>query len=289
LLSFGGIIMLTNEKKISSASEYFINTPSETAKQLFFYPTVIGKFDYQKGYHLSRNHFDSYLLLFIEKGNMEIMLNDKAYTATAGDIVFIDCYEPHQYSSHTDCETLWLHFDGASARAYFDYIKKLSAPVITSGSFNLLYQQLYTLYNCFKSSNIPSEPELSLSILTLLHKIILSLESKAPVSDAVQKAAAFISANFKNKISIDAISSEAGFSPYYFIRVFKKEIGMTPHQYLLSTRIAAARYSLSTTRMSISEIATSCGFDDDSAFCYAFRKWENMTPTEYRNTQGIRM
>jgi len=74
----------------------------------------------------------------------------------------------------------------------------------------------------------------------------------------------------------------AGFSPYYFTRKFKKETGMTPHQFLLSTRISAAKYNLSNTSMTISEIAYSCGFDDESAFCYCFRKREGVTPNEFR-------
>ncbi|MCR4902057.1 MAG: AraC family transcriptional regulator [Butyrivibrio sp.] len=275
--------MFNSEENISKTSEYFLNTPSETAKSLFLYPTVLGQFNYSAGYHLERTHFDSFLLIFIRKGNMEIVLNGKKYLASDNDVVLINCYEAHEYSALTDSSTLWLHFDGCSSKAYFDYITGKFSPVIHPSNFNLMYKQLLGIYDKFKSSDTLDEADISLTILSILQEIIVSSKAEAPVSDAVKKAAAYISDNFKNKISIEMISSEAGFSPYYFIRIFKKEIGMTPHQYLLSTRIAAARYSLSTTKMSVSEIAAACGFDDDSAFCYAFKKWEGVTPSEYRN------
>jgi AraC-like DNA-binding protein len=74
----------------------------------------------------------------------------------------------------------------------------------------------------------------------------------------------------------------AGLSPYHFNRKYKKETGVTPHQFLLSTRISAAKYNLSNSNMTISEIALSCGFIDESAFCYCFKKREGITPNEYR-------
>ncbi len=67
-----------------------------------------------------------------------------------------------------------------------------------------------------------------------------------------------------------------------FAKLFKKETGATPHQFLLSTRIAAAKYNLSNTGMTIREIANSCGFEDVSAFCSQFRKRVGCTPGAFR-------
>ncbi len=275
--------MYNKEKNITSKSEYYLYTASETAKQLFIYPTVIGKFDYLAGYNLVRNHYDSYLLLFIEKGNMEILLENNLLSAHSGDVVLINCYYPHQYRAVSDCSTLWLHFDGAFSGNYFNYIIQQSGNVITPYNFRNMYQQLFQLFTRFKASRIPNEPTMSLTIIGLLQGLMESAAASAPASDGIKKATSFIADNFKSKISVNEIASIAGFSPYYFTRIFKKETGLTPHQYLLSTRISAAKYNLSTTQMSISEIAGSCGFDDDSAFCYAFKKFEGMTPGEFRS------
>ncbi|MCR5101451.1 MAG: AraC family transcriptional regulator [Butyrivibrio sp.] len=274
--------MYSIEPKVSSKSEYFFYTPNEKYKDLFLYITAIGKFDYIKEYHLIRNRYDSFLLLFIEKGNMEIVLDKKNYFAHSGEVVFLDCYSPHEYRAVDNSKTLWLHFDGPGARAYYDYITKESGSIITPTNFRTLYQQLYKLFLDCKNANVFDEASISISILTLLQSLIASSKDNSSISDSVKKATSYIAENFKEKISINKISEIAGFSPYYFTRVFKKETGLTPHQYLISTRISAAKYSLASTQLSIEEIASSCGFDDTSAFCYTFRKWEGLTPTEYR-------
>ncbi len=274
--------MYNKEEKITNTSEYFLNTPSETAKQLFFYPTAIGQFDYMAGYDLMRSRYDSYLLIFIEKGEMEITIDKGTLTAHSGDVALINCYLPHGYSAKTDCKTICIHFDGSTAKQYFDYITEQAGNVITPANYRSLYQQMYSLFNDHRQKEKPNEISVSLAITSILQGLISSLGSNDTVSDGVKKTTAYIAKNYKNKISLSDLSELAGFSPYYFTRVFKKETGMTPHQYLLSTRISVAKYNLSTTRMTISEIASNCGFDDDSAFCYAFKKWEGMTPTQYR-------
>ena len=59
---------------------------------------------------------------------------------------------------------------------------------------------------------------------------------------------------------------------------------MTPHKYLITTRMSNAKFLLKTSQMSVKEIAIRSGFSDESGFCTAFKKQEGMTPNEYRNT-----
>ena len=58
---------------------------------------------------------------------------------------------------------------------------------------------------------------------------------------------------------------------------------MTPHKYLITTRMANAKFLLKTSQMSVKEIAFRSGFTDESGFCTAFKKQERMTPKEYRH------
>ena len=103
--------MYTTEEKISDSSQYFFHTPTAQAIDLFLYPTVIGRFEYLPGYSLERSRYDSYLLILIESGTMEILLDGKYQLAQKGDIVLLDCYNSHAYRTGTGCKTTWLHFD----------------------------------------------------------------------------------------------------------------------------------------------------------------------------------
>ena len=63
---------------------------------------------------------------------------------------------------------------------------------------------------------------------------------------------------------------------------------MTPHRYLIATRLNSAKFLLRTNGMSIKEIAYASGFNSESSFCSTFRKWEKVTPSEYRaNTMSV--
>jgi transcriptional regulator GlxA family with amidase domain len=68
-----------------------------------------------------------------------------------------------------------------------------------------------------------------------------------------------------------------------FARVFRREAGTTPGQYIERTRIARARELLETTDLTISQIARRCGFAAPETFFRSFGRTLGLTPTEYRH------
>jgi AraC family transcriptional regulator len=65
---------------------------------------------------------------------------------------------------------------------------------------------------------------------------------------------------------------------------FKHTLGLSPHRYVLRERIDEAQRLLAAGRMSISEVAFSLGFSDQSHFSQAFRKATGTTPKRYQST-----
>ena len=59
--------MKSVELKVSPVSDYYINSPSITAQEMFLYPLQCGVFTYEPGYHLTRSSFDSFLLMYIQE------------------------------------------------------------------------------------------------------------------------------------------------------------------------------------------------------------------------------
>ena len=275
--------MYSTEKNITADSRYYIYTPTDDISTLFLYPTVVGSFGYEAGYSLERSRYDSFLIILIESGSMEILLDGRYIAAQKGDAVLLDCYKPHAYRATVNCKTLWIHFDGPMAKNYFEYLTKKSGNIITVTNFKKVRDTLAGILAGFETQTLQNEFEMSISINNILLELSATRESSGvPIQDGIKKVTAYITDNFQRELPLNELSAMAGFSPYYFSRIFKKETGKSPHQFLISSRIAAAKYSLSNTNMSISEIAFSCGFDDESAFCYCFRKKEGYTPTEYR-------
>ena len=85
----------------------------------------------------------------------------------------------------------------------------------------------------------------------------------------------------KVDLSLEAVASHFHMSPSAFSRMFKKGAGIGFKQYILDAKLAQAKKLLETTDYSITEVAFRSGFYDSNYFSSVFRKYENVTPTEY--------
>jgi AraC family transcriptional regulator len=92
----------------------------------------------------------------------------------------------------------------------------------------------------------------------------------------------YIHSNLGNPITLTDLAAQANLSEYHFCRVFKKATQLSPYQYLLRQRIQHACAHLERDRLSVQEIAFTCGFSDSTLFARHFRKVMGMTPTAYR-------
>lgn len=277
--------MHSQELKISPLSDYYVYTPSTLAQKLFLYPISVGHFIYEPGYKLRRNHFDSFLIMYISKGVVEILSNDDIFYARTGDFVLLDCYALHGYKSSRSWEALWLHFDGPLARNYFQEISARFGLILNPANPKTLTHTLGRIYTTFRSSSPIIESVLSDNITSLLNSLLIPSPEKHSSffhAQTIAESIAFINEHFREQISLEELSSRASLSLYHFTRLFAKETGFTPHQYLLHTRIAAAKFMLTSSKSSIKDIGFEIGFNSESSFCSTFKKWVGLTPSQYR-------
>ncbi|WHH61068.1 AraC family transcriptional regulator [Petroclostridium sp. X23] len=92
----------------------------------------------------------------------------------------------------------------------------------------------------------------------------------------------YIHAFFSSNISIEDICREINVSSFHFIRTFKKEIGISPHRYLLNLRIKKAEELIRMGQYSIAEVAMMCGFVSLSHFSSTFKGITGLSPREFR-------
>ena len=279
--------MKSREAKIAPQSDYYVYTPSLTAKQLFFYPLRCGHFIYEPDYTLSRETFDSFLLMYVEQGNITVKSGDFCGELSSGQFLFLDCYKPHSYSTAKGCECFWCHFDGVMARGYYEMATQHTGSILTIKDPFKGRGKLKAVYDIFNEGAPVREPLVSKYLNDLLTCFLLNTSQKenpwgrASISE---EAAAYIRENFAKDLPVEELAAHAGLSTWHFIRVFKQEIGLTPHQYLVNTRIAAAKYLLKNSPLPTKNICYETGFSCESVFCSAFKKHEGMTPLEYRGS-----
>lgn len=100
-------------------------------------------------------------------------------------------------------------------------------------------------------------------------------------SDALETVIEYVGENLSSKVSLDEMARIVGLSKYHFARTFHSTTGLSPHQYILRYRIERAKYLLSRDDDSLSSIAYSCGFSDQSHFTRTFRQIIGSTPNQF--------
>src|SRR5260221_14640165 len=98
----------------------------------------------------------------------------------------------------------------------------------------------------------------------------------------MRRVCAHVDGHLSESIDLVTLASVAGVSVFHFARQFKQSAGATPHHYIVRRRIERARELLVGTDLSLSEIAFTTGFADQSHFARHFRQTTGTTPREFR-------
>ncbi|MDD3361018.1 MAG: AraC family transcriptional regulator [Hespellia sp.] len=119
----------------------------------------------------------------------------------------------------------------------------------------------------------------------MLHKYCLLVQSHSlkGYSQPIQQAINYISFNLTEDLRLSSVAKTLLLNSSYLSTLFKKETGMTLTHFANQKRIEQALFLLNTTTLSIQDIAIQCGIDDLSYFTKTFKKYQNMSPSAYRD------
>ena len=225
---------------------------------------------------------ENFELILNLKGSGIMTIENTDYQFAPGTVFLCPPNKKHIKQSDSGFKDIYLRFDEPSLA---------SESVITfNDSENktikaLIYQAL--LYFNKKDSGYQ---EILNSIATLILNIITYEQNGKKNSLLVESIKNKIIENYYNpELNLDKIYQHISYNPDYIRRCFKKEMKMTPVQYLSKVRINNAiklmeQAVLSNNKISISDIALLCGFNDALYFSKIFKKHTGLSPTEYIKT-----
>lgn len=106
---------------------------------------------------------------------------------------------------------------------------------------------------------------------------VLTAIQKKQVLELVQR-------RLHENLSLDELAAAAGASRFHFLRLFKNSLGVTPYQFVMDQRIAAARQLLETTSLPLVDVAAAAGFSSQSHLSTAMRRRTGLSPGHWRRS-----
>jgi AraC-like DNA-binding protein/mannose-6-phosphate isomerase-like protein (cupin superfamily) len=283
-------VQVWNKQTVSNDSVRLICTTSATAKNTFFYVQEVGYMKLLKSAQTNRENLDSLLFVVVVKGKGTLTYKEHQFNVSSGCCFFIDCLNTHSYEGDPSdpWELLWIHFNGPTARGYYNYFEETFVNVIKPNNIYPFEEILRRILEINRNNDAYTEVRTNQLITELL---TLTLTFKKNDLDYTIKAAKslsevkdYLDKNFTEEIYLETLCDQFCMSKFYLTKEFKKAYGVTISKYIIACRINHAKRLLRFTDKPIDEISEECGFYDTSYFNKQFKASEDITPFKYRKT-----
>lgn len=235
----------------------------------------------------NRPSYGGYLLQYTLKGSGCFVKDGRTHILKEGFCFFSKIPENSSYyydsSIGGDWDFFYLHFDGDAAKHFYDAINGLTGGVFYLSPEKSPVHLYFHLIENYKRKGFLDLYEGGEFLYRFLSGILRELEAPTDnASPVILSATAFMRKNFSTISGITDISEYCNITPEYLCRLFKKEKGQSPLQFLTKLRMEHALFLLLNTSDSVEKIAASCGFMNGNYFAKVFRKMMHCSPNEYR-------
>lgn len=238
------------------------------------------------GKKCTQNWHENAEFLYIAKGSGVLCCDSSEYPVKEGAICAVSSLELHYTKTDSRLEYYCLIPDSAFLlQNGIDTSHLEFCHVIESDKISAAFSRFISAY---LSKDSFREAKIRLGALNLILEIAENYSSQKKASgsakslDRLKKAISYINGHMAERISADDVARAASLSKYYFLREFKALTGQTLVDFVNNLRCEKARAMLAQGELSVSEIASLCGFNGASYFSRVFYESAGLTPKEYR-------
>lgn len=250
---------------------------------------------------MAESHYHPYYEFFyVVKGTCRIFAEHNIFFVNSGELVIIPPSTLHrsQYDGENPVERITLSFTADYINAFsklFDcnflnnlFAGKMSFFGKSRSDFLSALQELLQENKNTDSFSETNRKALLMKIFVLIERNSANLkkdesaETSTATSRSIQKAAKYIFENYADEISLQTASKVAGMSTTYFSKKFLELTGFGFKEYLTNIRLKHSEEMLSAGKLTITQIALACGFNDANYFGDAFKKRNGCSPRNYR-------
>ena len=232
---------------------------------------------------------DTYILHYVIKGKG--FFNGQPVSIGQGFSIYKNSLHEYHSSEDDPWEYFWLIFDGDE-----DYVNRcfegtgisLKDSIFDIPFFSQLLQLIEKMIYDTPSVINSSKALSYLYALISLHETAVPNARRISAADThIQNAKLYIRNNYHRNIRITEIANHMYVDDRYLYNLFMKKLGISPKTYINRLRISRACMLLCNSALSVTNIASSVGYDDVLAFSSFFKRNMGISPSEYRRRNSI--
>lgn len=251
-------------------------------------------------YQMPFHWHNEWELLRVLDGTFQIYVDDEQYSLQTGDVLLLRGGMLHG-GQPNDCLYECLVFDLYGLFRTMDMVKPYLRP---------FYRQTYIPQCLFRAGEDGQLHVIADALMAAFTSECRELESVVSIGrlftwilkngryriaqgqtytennrvQRIKSVLEYIEAHYDSNISLEDLAQIAGMNPKYFCRVFRSLTHNSPMDYVNFYRIEQAAYLLDRSELSVTEVASKCGFWESSYFTKVFRKYKGTTPQKYRQS-----
>ena len=259
----------------------------EQVKHLPVYLTGIGGTEWQ-GHIIREEGYYWHQILLCSGGSGVLKYDNTSVRISDNCLFFLPADYPHEYyPDEIKWDTRYVAFDGYACRDILSELNMTGPMVIKvadPGSMKKLYDKIFVALKSDKVYGNYTCSGLVYSYILEFYRLAsdIAVKGGAEKSNILMPALNYIDNNFRNDFSVAVLAEISGVSQQYLCRIFKQTMNLRPNEYITRRRLIEAKKLLSESDIPVSDVAAQSGFSDTGYFCTVFRRYESITPVEYR-------
>ncbi len=269
-------------------SNFRIEFPSEKTEQM---PRLLyfSYSKYEKDW-ASLMHCHTFTeFMYIERGEGEIVTQSSSFRVHASDFIVLPPGFHHTEKS-SPRDSMEYFVLGVANIALKDYAAgEQYNPVFPLGRYEVkVGEGMRRMFNVLSKTQKGYDVEAAsvflgmMAVLSRLPSSPILLNETDSGSQRMMEVKDYIDTHYMEALTLDDLALRFHLSKFHLARRFTESCGIPPKAYLEKRRMREAEYLLSSTELSVTEIASTLGFSSSSYFTQRFRINEGMTPVEYR-------
>lgn len=234
-------------------------------------------------YEIVRKNAICYSIEYVYEGEGVIQENDKMYKVQAGDFFILhpNCYHHYYANPKNPWKKIFIMIDGditfpKMLLDKYELSEVTHFPQLNSPLF------LEDILELFKSGSHNISQKFEILICSTIIKLAHISKNVISSYNAINKAKKLIDKQINRNLNLEEIAAYSNISVSFLCREFKKTFGVTPHNYILNSKIELAKTMLINTEEHIHWISDRFSFSNVAHFSQAFTKIVGMTPSVFR-------